>query len=155
VVVVGGGASGLLTARALLRVGVRAVVLVERDATWSAGPAYATRDPQHLLNVRASALGVDSTEPRGFVAWAAEQLEDVHGDSFLPRVLYGDYLRESLHSVARADGRRSLTTVTGEVTAIDALRHGQRDSAIRIRLRDGRELLAAHAVLALGNPPPR
>ncbi|MDQ1461421.1 MAG: hypothetical protein QOI08_2905 [Actinomycetota bacterium] len=159
IVVIGAGASGLLTARALLRAGDPSVVLIERDASWSTGPAYATRDAQHLLNVPAGKLGVDHDRPFDFVDWASRRMPDVTPCAFLPRSHYGTYLRDLLDTTARTAhlSRRShLARVTGTATRVDpgSSRTFDRPAA-RVHLGDGRSIDAAHVVLALGNPRPR
>jgi len=56
VVIIGGGATGVLLACHLLRNPARPVqaTIVEKSDTAGLGLAYSTRNPQHLLNVRAS-----------------------------------------------------------------------------------------------------
>jgi uncharacterized NAD(P)/FAD-binding protein YdhS len=68
VVIVGGGASGVLLAIHLLH-GTRGgicVTSVERHADLGAGSAYATNNPHHLLNVRASNMSAFPDEPGHF-----------------------------------------------------------------------------------------
>jgi uncharacterized NAD(P)/FAD-binding protein YdhS len=155
VVVVGAGASGVLSAAALLRARCSAV-LVERDGSWSTGPAYATQDPRHLLNVPAGKLSADSTRPCDFVDWASTRERGVSAHSFLPRRLFGEYLRHSLEGAERAARPVALSKVSAEVTRIDVGCAKNRDRGpVRVELRGGRALLAAHVVLALGNPPSR
>jgi len=155
VVVVGAGASGVLSAAALLRAR-HATVLVERDTSWSTGPAFATADPQHLLNVPAGMLSADAGQPCDFVDWAAARERGVSAHSFLPRRLYGEYLRQSLDSAARGAHPVALSRVTAEAIRVDTASTKHRDRGpVRVELRGGRSLLAAHVVLALGNPPSR
>jgi len=155
VVVIGAGASGVLSAAALLRAR-HATVLVERDASWSTGPAFATEDPQHLLNVPARMLSADTGHPGDFVEWAAARQPDVSAHSFLPRRLYGEYLRQSLESAAQAARPVAFSRVTAEAITVETActKHHDRGS-VRVELRGGRSLLASHVVLALGNPPSR
>ena len=156
VVVVGAGASGLLTTRALLRAGHPSVVLVERDATWSAGPAYATRDAQHLLNVPAGNLSVDGDEPLDFVDWASRRMPGVTPCAFLPRAQFGAYLRESLATTARNARHSRLVRITAAATSVDPAPSTTFDApGPRVHLDAGRSIDAAHVVLALGNPRPR
>jgi uncharacterized NAD(P)/FAD-binding protein YdhS len=155
VVIIGAGAAGVLSAIALLRSGERAVVLAERDASWGMGPAYATSDPQHLLNVPASKLSVETDRPCNFLEWASTRVAGVTGASFLPRGLYGEYLRHSLDAAARTSPGRGLVRITGEATALHRACTRIRDDRVRVAFRDGRSIYASHVVLALGNPPPR
>jgi uncharacterized NAD(P)/FAD-binding protein YdhS len=154
-VVVGAGASGLLCARALLRSGHPAVVLVERNPCWGAGPAYSTSDRAHLLNVPASRLSVDSARPNDFVDWAAARIGGVSASSFLPRAMYGEYLQDSLCRAERATSRAKLARITAEVVAVVAGGRDRGDAPARLTLGDGTSICAEHVVLALGNPPPR
>ena len=74
VIIVGGGASGVLLACHLLRSfsdNIK-VTLIERNPAIGRGIAYGTADPAHLLNVRVanmSAFGDD----RSFLALAESQ----------------------------------------------------------------------------------
>ena len=148
VAIIGAGASGLLSAISLLRSGHPAVVLIERDPSWSGGPAYATRDPQHLLNVPAAKLSVDSARPADFVEWASRRAPGITGDSFLPRAWFGAYLQDSLEVADRNARDAKLTRVTAQVISLDL-------HTTTVVLNDGRSIAAADVVLALGNPPPR
>jgi uncharacterized NAD(P)/FAD-binding protein YdhS len=159
IVVIGAGASGLLTARSMLRAGDASVVLIERDSSWSSGPAYATRDAQHLLNVPAGKLSVDCDRPFDFVDWASRRMPRVTPCAFLPRSSFGAYLRDSLDATARTTehSRRShLERITATATRVDlGSSHTSDGPAARVRLGDGRSIDAAHVVLALGNPRSR
>src|SRR5690606_30567208 len=99
----------------------------------------------YLLNVRAGALGAVPDDPGGFLAWARAH-GNLHlvGHEFLPRALYGDYLRSV------GSGLPSVTRHTDEVVAVNPLEWGW-----ELRLASGGTLAAAAVVLALGNPPPR
>jgi len=155
IVVVGAGAAGILSARALLRAGHPSVVLVERNSSWAPGPAYSTSDREHLLNVPASRLSVDSDSPNDFVEWASTRGCCADESSFLPRSLYGEYLQDALCRVERcAPGR--LTRVTGDAVGVARETHGRhRRAGVVVGLGDGTSIGAAHVVLALGNPPSR
>jgi uncharacterized NAD(P)/FAD-binding protein YdhS len=148
VAIVGAGASGLLSAIAVLGAG-RSVVLVERDRDWRTGPAYATTDQVHLLNVAAGRLSATTVHPLDFVDWAAQRFAGVTPDAFLPRRMYGTYLRERLERAARnAPGH--VRRVTGEAVALE---RGRAGDGWLVMLDDGRWIVASHVVLALGNPP--
>lgn len=67
VAIIGGGASGLLTAIQLLsqsRRGGPRVYLIEKQDTFGFGAAYSTNDPSHLLNVRAGNMSGFPDQPR-------------------------------------------------------------------------------------------
>src|SRR6188768_4079298 len=69
VAVVGGGCSGVLLTRELLRGGEDDVVLIEPGEP-GGGIAYGSARPWHLLNSRAGAMSADPDDPDHFVRWA-------------------------------------------------------------------------------------
>jgi uncharacterized NAD(P)/FAD-binding protein YdhS len=73
IIIIGGGASGVLLALHLLRGPDRRfeVTIIERRAELGAGVAYATNHPDHLLNVRASNMSAFPDDPGHFVRWLA------------------------------------------------------------------------------------
>jgi uncharacterized NAD(P)/FAD-binding protein YdhS len=141
VAIVGGGASGLLSALHLLRAAPEPVrvIVIEPRAELGRGIAYGTHDLGHLLNVRAGCLSALPDEPDHFTAWAGRHT-DAHRDSFLPRAWYGDYLRSVLgpveHIRAHAD---DLIPARG---------------GVQISLSDGTRRHVDRVVLAPGSPPP-
>ena len=76
-------------------------MVVEPALALGQGAAYGTRSPSHLLNVRASGMSAYPDDPGHFLAWARGEGVVADGTDFLPRMLYGDYLRATLR--ARAD----------------------------------------------------
>src|SRR6478752_8856574 len=67
VAIVGGGFSGTLMAVNLLRYGDCRVTLIERGDGFARGVAYSTREPRHLLNVRAGNMSALPDQPDHFV----------------------------------------------------------------------------------------
>src|SRR6201989_3042332 len=88
VAVVGGGGSGVLTARELLRCTGNDVVLIEPGEP-GGGLAYGAARPWHVLNSRAGAMSADQDDPLGFARWAGCDPAD-----FRPRLEYGEYLKD-------------------------------------------------------------
>ncbi|MCC2975178.1 FAD/NAD(P)-binding protein [Sphingomonas sp. PL-96] len=148
VLIVGGGFSGTLLAINLLRHDGPRVTLVERRRDQLArGVAYSAADESHLLNVRAANMSAFPDDRDHFARWLADQ--SLGGPaSFVPRTVYGRYLRELLED-ARRDGGDRLSLIDGEVVALDPA--GQRVEAL---LESGELLQCDRAVLALGNLPP-
>src|SRR3954451_322378 len=105
VVIVGAGLAGTLTAVNVLR-GSRVpadVTLVERSGQFGPGVAYAARDERHLLNVPACRMSAFADDPEHFLRWARERRgEPFERAAYLPRNLYGTYLRELLAQAAAA-----------------------------------------------------
>lgn len=151
VAVIGAGASGILAARALLRSGrAYTVVLIERNVNWRVGPAYGTTYPCHSLNVPAGNLSVDGHAPGDFVNWARTRVDSAGHDAFLPRSLFGQYLRDALETSACCANPSTLSRISGRVVRLESTAHG-----IQVGIEDGRHLHVDNVVLALGNPAPR
>jgi uncharacterized NAD(P)/FAD-binding protein YdhS len=150
VAIVGGGCAGTLVASNLLRRfdGCLRVVMVERSGRFGPGVAYATEDPRHLLNVPAEKLSAFCDAPSHFAEWAAGRLGGIGHASYLPRGVYGEYLRDVLDdSRARALGQRSLELVAGYVLGVSCTRTG-----IELRLADAAPISCDRVVLATGAP---
>ncbi len=136
-VIVGGGASGVLSALHLLWATPERVrvVFIEPRGELGYGIAYGTSDPGHLLNVRAGCLSARPDQPGHFTQWARQHTA-AHGESFLPRSLYGNYLRSLLGPVEhiRAHVRHAIP-VGGRVQIV--LSNGTHRSADRVVLAPG------------------
>src|ERR671917_2155500 len=141
VAVVGGGCSGVLVTREVLRRTGHDVVMVE-PGTLGGGVAYGAARPWHLLNSRAGAMSADPDDAGHFARWAAAGPDD-----FLSRAAYGRYLRSVLDASAAAHPGR-FDRRTGRVTAVRPAAGG-----CTVTLDCGGELHADHVVLAVGNPP--
>ncbi|MBB4662267.1 FAD/NAD(P)-binding protein [Conexibacter arvalis] len=184
VVVVGAGCAGTLTAVDLLRRpgGPLRVVLVERRGSFGPGVAYSTPDARHLLNVAAERMSAFPGDPGHFAAWAADRLGPLPAGAYLPRGLYGDYLRALLDDAERsaAPGRclervvgEAVDVVPGRGAALGGSRGASRPMAggavdggaaggagaggavdgATVVLADGRAIAADAVVLALGGLP--
>jgi uncharacterized NAD(P)/FAD-binding protein YdhS len=137
VAVVGGGCSGVLVTRELLRGGDDDVVLIEPGEP-GGGIAYGNAQPWHLLNSRAGAMSADPDDPGHFVRWAGTTAE-----AFRPRAEYGRYLRSVLAEADR-DHPGRLRVHRARVAAIGP------DGVVA--LDDGDAVHADHVVLATGGP---
>ncbi len=157
VAIIGGGISGTLVAVNLLRLarGPLEITLIERDPPVGRGVAYRTWDGEHLLNVTAAGLGAFPDAPGDFLEWAKAHAgrfgfpDEVGGEDFLPRHVYGHYVYHKLVE-ARERARRDVVfrVVAGEVIDI-----GEGGGQARLQLRDGMLIAADQVVLALGNLP--
>ena len=150
VAIVGGGCAGTLVAANLLRRfdGPLRVVMIERSGRFGPGVAYATEDPRHLLNVPAERMSAFCDAPSHFADWAAERLGGIERASYLPRGIYGEYLRAVLDdSRALALPQRTLELVAGEVLGVSRMRTG-----IELRLADAAPIACDRVVLATGAP---
>lgn len=154
IVIIGGGASGVLIACQLLRKSNHKIhlTLIERTHAIGRGVAYGTDDQQHVLNVRASNMSAYPDDPSHFTRWLASQTDapafDVDaGMRFAPRQLYGRYLADTLaDATAQTTTGSQLTVVSGDVLSIKELDQQQ----IELVLSSGQSIRAEGAVLALG-----
>jgi uncharacterized NAD(P)/FAD-binding protein YdhS len=117
------------------------IAAFERTA-WASGVAYATKNPRHLLNLRAGKMSAFADREDDFVAWAG----DVARDAFVPRRRYGDYLRSVFER--STEGVDRIHRLHSAVTAIEEDGAGFRVVAEHETVR------AAVAVLALGTFAP-
>lgn len=148
VAIVGGGFSGTLQAINLLRHEGPRATLVERGPEAGLGVAYGAADEQHLLNVRAANMSALPDDPSHFVRWLETSGRPEGSGDFVPRPVYGRYLRDLLaETQSREPGR--LEILRGDV---DALEIGSGEASLT--LADGRLISADAAVLAVGNLPP-
>ncbi len=155
IAIVGGGFSGTLLAAHLLRAGgpVR-ITLVERLGPFGGGVAYGTRCHSHVLNVPAGRMSAFDDAPDHFLSWLRRGDPAASGGAFVPRALYGQYLRQVLaHAEAQAGPGAELERVPGEAVALSPV---PQDAGVQVRLdgKGGRTVVADAAVLAIGNYPP-
>jgi uncharacterized NAD(P)/FAD-binding protein YdhS len=157
VLIIGGGASGVLLACNLLHnpASDLYVTLIEKRPEVGQGVAYRTTNPDHLLNVRAANMSAFPDQPDHFWRWLDASKESGSGTGqagggpfcFAPRKIYGEYLT-SLIAPLTSDGGRSsrLRIVRGECVSI-----AQFPSGIAITLADGSFHQGDFAVLATGH----
>lgn len=147
VAIVGGGASGVLTALQLLSSSDDSglcVTVHEASGVLGRGIAYGTSDPRHLLNVRARHMSAFADVPSDLLDWARRAGRDPDPLGFLPRMEYAAYLQDTLADAA--DHR--LTISAGRVDDIVPTATG-----FELRTRD-RVAVADTVVLAYGNQAP-
>lgn len=151
IAIVGAGASGTMVAFQIVRqshaagLPMPSVVLIDPADQPGRGVAYATTRPEHLLNVIAASMSILPTEPNHFVDWLREQGENPAGlaDRFVPRRVYGDYLRVQLQEAIAA----GVHLRRDRVVAVES------GMARRVFFADGSHLEAGAVVLAIGNSP--
>jgi uncharacterized NAD(P)/FAD-binding protein YdhS len=152
IAVIGGGASGTLTAVHLLRRAARdgvplRIALLDRMGRHGLGVAYSTTQPGHLLNSPAARMSGVADDPGHLVRWA--RAAGLEHDGFVPRRAYGQYLRDLLTDAQnRARQVARLSRLTAEITGAESGPGGGR----RLRLAGGGHLDADITVLATGSP---
>jgi len=140
VLIVGGGASGLLVAVNLLRKSDDCeVTIIEPNEKLGLGVAYSTLDPDHLLNVPAGRMSGLVEEPKSLCDWAG-----VGENDFISRQQYGKYL-EFLLAREIKDSKRFKHV---QSRAVDV---NESTAEITCKLENGEEVRGDALVLALGN----
>jgi len=148
IVVIGGGFSGTLSAIHLSQrlTGVP-IILLEETSEAGPGLAYQASDASAWLNVPAGKMSAFPDQPHHFLNYARIVLgEGVMEDDFLPRRIYGTYLKECLreaqakNTLLRIDHRRAI-----DLTSLDST------GTARVTLKDHSVIDASLVVLATGN----
>ena len=152
VAVVGGGASGVITALHLLRAATPEqpvdVCLLEREPRLGPGLAYRHDHPRHTLNNYAGRLSAVAGDPDHLVRWCRAAGLDVGPTDFLSRTTYGAYLTDLVEN-AEVPAGSALGRVRGTVRDVR-----REDDGVHVHLTGGWSVVADAVVLALGNPPP-
>ena len=150
-IIIGGGASGVLLAYQLLRLGssrIR-VTLIEQRPEIGRGLAYHTGNPDHLLNVRAANMSALPEDPDHFWRWLSRRDTKAGGDRycFVPRRVYGDYIASLITPLLSrgddADGMRILNSQCVSVV--------ENADGVVVELANGAELTGDVAILATGH----
>jgi uncharacterized NAD(P)/FAD-binding protein YdhS len=157
IVIVGGGASGVLLAAHLLEMpqpNLR-VTLIEKRSSFGQGVAYSTPLPDHVLNVSALRMGAYADDPEHFWRWLKEdgQAKDDNPGAFVPRSIYGRYLADLLQDLrSREENSGRLHLIHEECLSVTPTAAG-----VEVRLANGTSVVGHLAILAVGydeGPPP-
>ncbi len=160
IAIIGGGFSGTMTAVNLARLSRQPleITIINQRRPTARGVAYGTRRMEHLLNVAARNMSAFPDLPDHFLQWLRTRSEyDMVPEMelrerFIPRMIYGDYLRGLMQQYLQSPMESApvrTTFVEGE--ALDITPNG--DGAT-IRLAVGGRVEAERIVLATGNEPP-
>ncbi|WP_243040925.1 FAD/NAD(P)-binding protein [Dyella sedimenti] len=149
VAVIGGGAAGAAAFGELLACyDAGTVHWIVGQHMPGRGVAYATSDDRHLLNVRASAMGVFQEHGDDFIRHASRQLGQVKGTDFLPRRLFGDFIQAQVGARIDAARRAGRSFRIHPGSAREIAPRGEAGYAVRVGA--DRWLEVAHVVLAIG-----
>ncbi|MEO8671584.1 MAG: FAD/NAD(P)-binding protein [Tahibacter sp.] len=129
VAIVGGGAAAAFTMTELLEHGVGMPAELQWYSGYrggSRGIAYGTPVSEHLLNVRATAMGANSPDPTEFLDFARRHLPEARASDFLPRQLYGDFLEARVSRALEGAAFRGIrvSRLRTEADQVEALPDG-------------------------------
>lgn len=149
IVIIGGGASGVILAAHLLRSDnpdLR-VTLVDKNGRFGQGLAYSAQLKDHRVNVPARGMSAFADDPEHFQRWLKVQVPggDDTSWTFVPRKLYGSYLEHVLEEAAR-DRPERLRVISAEAEALH-----QTHAGVEVVLNNGTSLVGHQAVLAVGH----
>lgn len=152
--VVGGGASGTITAVRLLEISGRDVEVVLIDPSGDPGPGipYRTHNPDHLLNVIAARMSAIEGDPDHFLDWLREKDPSIEPGAYMSRGVYGEYLRELLRRAdeLRPAESRGLRVIQAEVEAVE-----KAGDSLLLELKGAPPIRCDEVVLATGALPVR
>lgn len=149
IAIIGGGAAGAAVFGALLSRDTADVVhwVIGDTRNAGLGIAYSTQDEHHLLNVRASGMGLYLDADEDFATYGSRQCAGSKPTDFLPRRLFGQYIESQLRKrISRAEQHgRTHRIHNAEAVSIWPVQNGY-----NVMLGDGKVLTVQRVVLALG-----
>ncbi|MGX9146524.1 FAD/NAD(P)-binding protein [Mesorhizobium sp. 128a] len=154
IIIVGGGASGVVLAAHLLKSpnpDLR-VTLIEKRPHFGQGIAYSTLLSAHVLNVSAAGMSAYADDPGNFWRWLqarglVSQEQTPQTPFYAPRSVYARYLKELL------DDLEAREKETGRLRLIreESLSISPTSSGVEVTLANGTSVVAHLAVLATGH----
>jgi uncharacterized NAD(P)/FAD-binding protein YdhS len=143
VAIIGGGFSGTILAAQLARRGIHSV-LIDGSGRVGRGVAYSTKEPAHLLNLRAEGMSAWAGEPAHFTRRFETEGGDARG--FAERRFFARYVGDILDEAVGSGNT--------EIIEDFAVKASRGDGTWRVDLRDGGTIEARAVVLAIGNQEP-
>lgn len=150
VVIIGGGASGVLMAVHLLTRQDRLfrVTIIEGRNAPGQGLAYSTLDPDHLLNTRVHNMSAFPEDPEHFLRWLQVQPSQapVTGQCFVSRKVYGSYLADLMTPWLNGTEPQRLRVVREAAVKLQDCPRG-----VVVHLSGGHSIIGDIAILATGH----
>ncbi|MDX8467718.1 FAD/NAD(P)-binding protein [Mesorhizobium sp. VK23B] len=151
IIIVGGGASGVVLAAHLLKSSnpdLR-VTLIEKRPHFGQGMAYSTLLSAHVLNVKASGMSAYADDPDNFARWVLERAlaQPDQGPFYAPRSLYARYLKELLDDLEERERETGRLRLIRE----ESLSISPTPSGVEVALANGTSVVGHLAVLATGH----
>lgn len=146
IAIVGFGFAGGMTVTHAVRQATQPLNIVVFDPSENAGkgPAYATKRPEHLLNVRTKNMGAFAENPAHFYEWCVAGGYPFAPQSFAPRMVYGKYLEQIFSETDALAAKKNITITHVRESVVDV------DAALTLRTDAGREVQAKQLVFASG-----
>lgn len=151
IIVIGGGASGILLGANILKHSdsrVR-VTIIEKRGELGRGLAFTAVQPDYILNVPAKNMSAYADSPDDFRNWLRLHHPELPDDPWLfaPRQTYGEYLGSLVDADRVAEsGDARLTVVTEKAVSLRELNGG-----VEVLLANGTVQVGQVAVLAVGH----
>jgi uncharacterized NAD(P)/FAD-binding protein YdhS len=151
IIVVGGGASGVLLAAHLLRTrdaDIR-ITLIEKRPVFGQGLAYSTDLADHVLNVSALGMSAYADDPEHFLRWLIDRglATPENPRIYVPRRIYGEYLATVLSDLRGSENEQGrLHLLSEECVSVTTTAAG-----VEVKLANGASLVGHVAVLAVGH----
>jgi len=147
ITIIGGGASGLLTAVNILKTNTRSVIInIIEPGSLGLGAAYNVENMRHLLNVPAFKMSCISDDPDHFINWLKEKGYTYKNTDFVARKIYGEYIRSTYDKYL--DENKSATVNHIKDHAIDIVNE---NGVLFVATKGGKKIKSDKIVLALGN----
>lgn len=153
ITIIGGGATGTLLAINLIKHSgdkPLEINLVDKKERVGRGVAYSAAEDFHLLNVPANKMGAFPDDLEHFYRWLTEKKYDFFSNDFVPRKLYGEYLRE-LFCASFKNKNPNVAVNLLDDEAVDILID---DARAQVILKSGEVVYSDKVVLAFGNFAP-
>ncbi len=159
IAIIGGGASGTITAIQLLRklnVKAKVYLIEKRKEGIFRGAAYSGVLPYEPLNVTASRMSIFNHLPDDFYNWLKENKqsvaeEEITKDTFVSRRWFGDYISYHIQRLASLAKLAQLEVINATATDIN---FDVKTNSYQLALDDSRLLQADYLVFATGNESP-
>lgn len=153
ITIIGSGATGTLLAINLIKHHEGQPIeinVVEKKEKIGRGVAYSAAEDFHLLNVPAAKMGAFPDDLEHFFRWLTDKNYRFAANDFVPRRIYGEYLRE-LFSTFVAGRNANVVVNLLDDEAVDVLID---EAQAQVILSSGEILYSDRVVLAFGNFPP-
>ncbi len=110
IAIIGFGASGIACFYNLVKYKNCDLIIdiFEKDWPLTKGPAYSTKNPNHLLNVEADRMSLEISNGHDFLDWLKNNNHNYNEKSFVPRILYGAYLENIISQSFEKAGSKGV-----------------------------------------------